>query len=35
MVYYGQPGSFNEQVEETIFQDIDDVLKRVGVKGKR
>ncbi len=35
MVYYGQPGPFNEQVEETIFGGIHDVMKRVGVKGQR
>jgi len=32
MVYYGMPGPFAEDVEETIFQAIRGVLKRVGVK---
>ena len=30
MIYYGQPGPFAGEVEETIFQGIHQVLKRVG-----
>ncbi|MCX6624181.1 MAG: hypothetical protein NTY38_24590 [Acidobacteria bacterium] len=29
MIYYGQPGPFDETVEETIFQSIHQVMKRV------
>jgi len=38
MIYYGQPGPFSDEVEETVFAAIRDVMKRVGVKaaaGKR
>ncbi len=34
MIYYGQPGPFNEDVEETIFRTIRQVLRRVGVKAR-
>jgi hypothetical protein len=30
MVYYGQPGPFNEEVEETIMSGVHSVMKRVG-----
>lgn len=30
MVFYGQPGPFNAQVEEDVFAGIRDVMKRVG-----
>jgi hypothetical protein len=30
MIYYGQPGPFNEQVEEMVFDAIYSVMKRVG-----
>jgi hypothetical protein len=30
MIYYGQPGPFNDQVEELIFDAVHDVMKRVG-----
>ncbi|MBL8231331.1 MAG: neutral/alkaline non-lysosomal ceramidase N-terminal domain-containing protein [Bryobacterales bacterium] len=33
MIYYGQPGPFTEEVEETIFESIHTVLGRVGLKG--
>jgi|YelNatPaOPRAMG01_1025707.scaffolds.fasta_scaffold02619_19 hypothetical protein len=32
MIYYGQPGPFNEQVEELVFDAIHDVMARVGRK---
>ncbi|MCD6300356.1 MAG: neutral/alkaline non-lysosomal ceramidase N-terminal domain-containing protein [Dehalococcoidales bacterium] len=32
MVYYGQPGPFTAEVEETIFNTIYQVMRRVGVK---
>ena len=32
MIYYGQPGPFNEEVEETVFKTIHQVMRRVGVK---
>jgi hypothetical protein len=32
MIYYGQPGKFSEDVEETIFDTVHRVLKRVGAK---
>ncbi|MBK5295086.1 MAG: neutral/alkaline non-lysosomal ceramidase N-terminal domain-containing protein, partial [Acidobacteriia bacterium] len=32
MIYYGMPGPFSEDVEETVFLAIRSVLKRVGVK---
>lgn len=32
MIYYGQPGPFSEDVEETIFSTIRRVMKRVGAK---
>ncbi|MBV6433778.1 MAG: hypothetical protein IANPNBLG_03997 [Bryobacteraceae bacterium] len=32
MIYYGQPGPFSDDVEETIFRSIHTVLRRVGVK---
>lgn len=32
MIYYGQPGPFNDEVEETIFRTIHQVLRRVGVR---
>ena len=32
MVYYGQPGPFNDQVEELVFDAVHDVMKRVGRK---
>ncbi len=32
MIYYGQPGPFDEEVEETIFATVGKVLSRVGVK---
>jgi hypothetical protein len=35
MIYYGQPGPFNEEVEETIFDTIHQVMKRVGRKAAR
>lgn len=35
MIYYGQPGPFSEEVEETVFRTIHQVLRRVGVKGGR
>jgi hypothetical protein len=34
MIYYGQPGPFNEEVEETIFKTIHQVLRRVGLKAR-
>jgi neutral ceramidase len=34
MIYYGQPGSFAESVEETISAAVHRVMKRVGAKGK-
>jgi hypothetical protein len=30
MIYYGQPGPFTEEVEETVFGGIHDVMRRVG-----
>ncbi len=30
MIYYGQPGPFSEDVEETVFSGIHGVLKRTG-----
>lgn len=35
MIYYGQPGPFSEEVEETVFRTIHQVLRRVGLKGGR
>lgn len=35
MLYYGQPGPFNEEIEETVFSGIHDVLKRVGRRPAR
>jgi hypothetical protein len=35
MIYYGQPGPFTEDVEETMFQAIHTVLGRVGLKTAR
>jgi hypothetical protein len=35
MIYYGQPGPFNEQVEELVFDAIHDVMKRVGRQPSR
>lgn len=35
MLYYGQPGPFNEDIEETVFSGIYDVLKRVGRRPAR
>lgn len=35
MIYYGQPGPFTEDVEETVFQAIHTVLARVGLKGPK
>lgn len=35
MIYYGQPGPFTEEVEETIFGTIHQVLSRVGRKAPR
>jgi hypothetical protein len=35
MIYYGQPGKFNEQVEETVFEAIRSVMNRVGRKPLR
>jgi neutral ceramidase len=32
MIYYGQPGKFSEDVEETIFTTIRRVMKQVGAK---
>jgi neutral ceramidase len=32
MIYYGMPGKFSEEVEETIFGTIGKVMQRVGVK---
>ncbi|HUQ94115.1 MAG TPA: neutral/alkaline non-lysosomal ceramidase N-terminal domain-containing protein [Bryobacteraceae bacterium] len=32
MIYYGQPGPFTEEVEETVFRSIYTVLGRVGIK---
>jgi hypothetical protein len=32
MMYYGQPGPFDEEVEETIFKTIRQVMRRVGAK---
>lgn len=34
MIYYGQPGPFSEEVEETIVDGVKDVLARVGRKSK-
>lgn len=34
MIYYGQPGKFSEEVEETVFRSIHHVLGRVGEKPK-
>jgi len=30
MIYYGQPGPFNEDVEQTVFSGVQSVLARVG-----
>ncbi len=35
MIYYGQPGPFTEEVEDTIFGTIHQVLSRVGRKAPR
>jgi hypothetical protein len=35
MMYYGQPGPFDEEVEATVFGGIHQVLERVGRKAKR
>jgi hypothetical protein len=32
MIYYGQPGPFAENVEETVFKGIHQVMKKVGAK---
>jgi len=32
MIYYGMPGPFTEEVEETVFEAIRETMKRVGVK---
>jgi hypothetical protein len=32
MIYYGQPGPFDENVEEVIFGGVRSVMKRVGRK---
>ena len=32
MIYYGQPGKFTEEVEETVFSTIRRVMKRVGAR---
>jgi neutral ceramidase len=32
MIYYGQPGPFNEQVEELVFDAVRDVMARIGLK---
>ncbi|MBL8179011.1 MAG: neutral/alkaline non-lysosomal ceramidase N-terminal domain-containing protein [Bryobacterales bacterium] len=34
MIYYGQPGKFSEEVEETVFRSVRQVLSQVGVKSK-
>jgi hypothetical protein len=34
MLYYGMPGSFTEDVEETVFRAIRSVMKRVGRAAK-
>jgi len=30
MIYYGMPGPFSEEVEETVMQAVRKVMKRVG-----
>jgi hypothetical protein len=30
MIYYGQPGPFTEEIEETVFRAVRTALKRVG-----
>ena len=32
MIYYGRPGPYTETVEETVFQGIDRVLAKVGIR---
>jgi hypothetical protein len=32
MIYYGMPGPFDDDVEETVFRTVHQVLQRVGVK---
>jgi len=34
MIYYGQPGPFTEEVEETVFRSIHHVMNRVGFKSR-
>lgn len=34
MIYYGQPGPFTQDVEETIFAGIGEVMKAVGARAK-
>jgi len=34
MIYYGQPGKFTEEVEETVFRSVRQVMGQVGVKSK-
>lgn len=34
MIYYGQPGKFAEDVEETVFRSVYQVMSQVGVKKK-
>ena len=33
MIYYGQPGPFTEEVEETVFDAVRQVMRRVGAEG--
>jgi hypothetical protein len=35
MIYYGQPGPFSEEIEETVFKGIYSVMDRVGRKKGR
>jgi len=35
MIYYGQPGPFSEEVEETVFKTIHQVMRRVGARAGR
>jgi neutral ceramidase len=35
MIYYGQPGPFTEEVEETVFRTVRQVMRRVGVDARR
>ncbi|MCP5120120.1 MAG: hypothetical protein GY953_55700 [bacterium] len=34
MIYYGQPGPFNEEVEATVFTTLEQVMGRVGARGR-